>query len=99
MRLISQSGEFDFPYEQVVLQQDECWIYARLVCESKARNILGEYSTPEKAKKVMEMVRSKYGEYLYCEGGQMATMDFYVPAFAFTPPKVFQFPEDDEVEV
>ena len=51
MRLISQSGRLDFPYEQVVLQQDECWIYARLVCESKARNLLGEYSTPERQKR------------------------------------------------
>ena len=89
MRLISQSGRLDFPYEQVVLQQDECWIYARLVCESKARNLLGEYSTPEKAKKVMDKLHDVHGR---MEGQKI------VGIFVYQPVVVFQSPEDDEVE-
>lgn len=99
MRVISQNGELDFPYKQIVVQRNENIIYARLVSVDEARNVLGEYETVEKAKKAMEMMRSKYGEYFYGKGGLMATANFYVPAFAFTPPKAFQFPQDSEVEV
>lgn len=99
MRLISQDGGVDLPYENVILESmDDCkCIFAHTGTGQPYR--MAEYSSVEKLDKVMVMVRSKYGEYFYCEGGAMATANFYVPAFAFTPPKVFRFPEDDEVKI
>lgn len=58
---------------------------------------IGEYSTMEKAVKVLDMIQGMYGKHLYSQGGLMATADYYVPPFAFIPPKVFQMPEDSEV--
>lgn len=97
MRLISQDGGIDLPYENVILESmDDCkCIFAHAGTAQPYR--MAEYSSVEKMDKAMEMVRSKYGEYLYGKGGSMATANFYVPAFAFTPPKAFQFPDDDEV--
>lgn len=99
MRLISQDGGIDLLYENVILEAmyDCKCIFANTGTGRLYR--MAEYSSVEKMDKVMDTARSKYGEYLYCEGGVMATANFYVPAFAFTPPKVFRFPEDDEVKL
>lgn len=61
--------------------------------------IVAEYSTEEKAIKVLDMIQEEYGKHLYGQGGQMATANYYVPPFAFVPPKVFQMPSDESVEV
>ena len=45
------------------------------------------------------MLRKEYGKHFFGQGGAMATANFYVPPFAFIPPKVFQFPQDEDVEV
>lgn len=58
---------------------------------------LGRYSTEEKAIRVLDMIQEEYGKHYYGEGGQMATANYYVPPFAFIPPKVFQMPQDSEV--
>ena len=60
---------------------------------------IGTYSTEEKAIKVLDMIQQEYGRHIYGKGGAMATADYYVPPFAFIPPKVFQMPEDEDVEV
>lgn len=60
---------------------------------------IAAYSTEEKAIKVLDMITEEYGKHYYGQGGQMATADYYVPPFAFIPPKVFQMPQDSEVEV
>ena len=61
--------------------------------------ILGQYSSVEKAIKVLDMIQRKYMEHLCDKGGSLATIDVYVPAFAFVPPKVFEMPADEDVEV
>lgn len=58
---------------------------------------IGKYSTEEKAIKVLDMIQKEYGKHYYGQGGQMATANYYVPPFAFIPPKVFQMPQDSEV--
>lgn len=58
---------------------------------------LAEYSTKEKAVKVLDMIQEEYCKYIFGEGGPMFTRDLYVPAFAFVPPKVFQMPQEEEV--
>lgn len=62
MRVISQSGMFDFPYEQIVVCMDGNNVIARFVCIEKS-NLLGSYSTEEKAEKAMEMLRGEWLDY------------------------------------
>lgn len=65
MRVISQDGTLDIPYEEVIIQRFESRIYFL------NKNLTGvepltddvqiaEYSTKEKAKKAMEMLRKAY---------------------------------------
>ncbi len=68
---------------------------------------IGEYSSMEKAKKVLDMISDAYSSCLYHHGRmrEFETEDYkpsqwaYVPEFAFIPPSVFQMPLDSEVEV
>lgn len=84
---------------------DTCNLIAIVGTQAKSKNItvdgmvIGTYSTEEKAIKVLDMIQEEYGKHYYGQGGQMATADYYVPPFAFIPPKVFQMPNDEEVEV
>lgn len=64
---------------------------------TSSHDCIGIYYTEEKAIKVLDMITEEYGKHLYGQGGQMATADYYVPPFAFIPPKVFQMPQDSEV--
>ena len=91
MRLISQDGEIDVPYEHGSLcigfiKGEEHIIntisYYNYSCQKGTK--LAEYSSEDKALKVMEMLRKEYLETVY---------DYR------TRPKVFQFPKDEEVEV
>ena len=65
MRLISQNGEIDIPYEQCVIQRFKEKIYflnknltgvEQLVCDIE----MASYSSEEKAQKAMEMLRTAY---------------------------------------
>ena len=65
MRVISQDGTLDMPYEQVIIQRFERDIYflnnnltgvEQLVSDM----VVAKYSTEEKAKKAMEMLREAY---------------------------------------
>ena len=51
---------------------------------------LGEYSSEAKATKVLDMIQSEYIRHRKCNGSNTITW--------FTPPKVFQMPQDSEVE-
>lgn len=99
MRVISQSGEIDFPYEQIVVFRNENIIQCRFANVKESVSDLGEYETPEQAEKAMEMCRSKHGEHYYGQGGAMATANLYVPPFGYIPPKIFRFPADSEVAI
>ena len=88
MRLISQDGMIDIPYENVCVSinyrnknQITSWNFG---CEDCEIVTMATYSTKAKALKVMEMLRKEYLETVY---------DYR------TKPKVFQFPKDEEVEV
>lgn len=96
MRLISQDGKIDVPYDKVVIKATEhpfkTIISALFEREDYMKDIvMGCYSTEAKALKVMEMLREEYLK--YCT----ARSDDYW--FAFNNPKVFQFPSDEEIEV
>ena len=83
MRIISQDGKLDFPYEHSV-------VFISLVDASEIRIVaigdydnvvIAKYSTEEKAKKAMEMLRNKYTQYISTN---------YL--------KIFQFPAEEELE-
>lgn len=93
MRLVSQNGNVDIPYEQAhILCNMEC-VMARV---GDYEYILGKYSDKDKALKVMEMLRDCYlGKDCgyHTENGVLYHLrnDFETT--------VFKFPADEEVEV
>ena len=99
MRIISQNGMIDVPYEMAAIRNNDGLIILCMVGETGKGSVIATYSTSEKAEKAMEMLREEYGKHFFGQGGAMATANFYVPPFAFIPPKVFQFPQDEDVEV
>ena len=97
MRVISQDGTIDIPYEMVAIQRFQEKIYflnknltgvEQLIDDIK----LAEYSTVEKAEKAMEMLREKYLDYIRATNHET----FYE---FFDGPRVFRFPADDEVKI
>ncbi len=60
MRLISQTGDIDIPYESSVVARADVLIAAFSVNYNSKRIVMGMYSTEEKAKKVMEMLHRAY---------------------------------------
>ena len=57
MRVISQNGKFDLPYENLAIFVEYENVIARFENE---RYLLGQYSTEAKAIKAMEMLREQY---------------------------------------
>lgn len=93
MRIISQDGKVDLPYELVSISthaRNSWQVIARpLTNVDGLFCVMGEYSTEEKAVKAMEMLRTEYENYQ-----QARSSEYY---FAFNYPKVFRFPQDSEV--
>ena len=95
MRVISQDGTIDVPYEDFVfgITLDN---YISAVMDTAVRptevvnGIMAKYSSREKALKVMELLRESYLKFAH------ATNDDSFYTF-FDNPKVFLFPADDEV--
>lgn len=94
MRIISQDGTIDIPYEQVIIQRFKEKIYflnKNLIGAEQLINDIeiASYSTEEKAIKAMEMLHNDYYtheiEKTYHEGNQ------YIHP-------IFQFPTDKEME-
>ena len=104
MRVISQDGTIDVPYESVIIQRFGREIYflnknligvERLVSDMD----IATYSTEEKAQKAMEMLRDTYLSRMELDGGYDAVNGCYVQPNFLVLPKVFQFPKDEDVEV
>lgn len=122
MRVISQDGTLDVPYEMVVIQEFRNAIYflnrnLSGVEDLTSDIMLAEYSTEAKAIKAMEMLRETYigmpivmqnvaiSENLAKEFERLKKCGIMVRA-ENQPSKVecvnnavFQFPQDDEIEV
>ena len=111
MRLISQDGTFDVPYEQVVIQRHSYgiyWLNKNLIgVESGISEDfkIASYSSKAKAIKVMEMLREKYNNNEFYH--YICNTDTFEKCMALlsdekyeeTTSEYFQFPKDDEVEV
>ncbi len=59
MRIISQDGTIDVPYENYSVNSKEAKIFVRNARDNWGV-LFAEYSTPEKAKKAMGMLRKAY---------------------------------------
>lgn len=95
MRVISQDGTLDMPYEEVIIQRFRSRIYflnKNLTgVESLSDDMqIAEYSTEAKVIKAMEMLRKAYA-------GMPITI--YPSKMVFANNAIFQFPQDDEIEV
>ena len=92
MRIISQNGTIDIPYEMSAIRNDDKLIILCMVVETGKGSVIATYSTSEKAQKAMEMLREKYKDYARATNKS----NFFT---MFDYPKVFQFPQDEDVEV
>lgn len=95
MRVISQDGTIDVPYELTSIQLVfKTTIVAQGSYFGSGNDnfaTIAEYSTEEKAQKAMEMLRKKYCKYTKAICQSYCTL--------FDNPKVFRFPADEDVEV
>ena len=114
MRVISQHGNADLPYEQIVVCHA---MESVLALYNGEKYVLGEYSSKEKAYKAMEMLRETYtsmpivmqnvdiSEDVAEEFERLKKCGIMVQAVNqpskvdFVNNAVFQFPQDDEIEV
>lgn len=117
MRVISQDGTLDFPYELSTIRVYNEIISMGMCKDDSCRSIIARYSTEAKAIKAMEMLRETYigmpivmqnvtiSENLAKEFERLKKCGIMVRA-ENQPSKVecvnnavFQFPQDDEIEV
>ena len=116
MRIISQNGTIDMPYDMCCVWRQEEVIYCRVV-GSDDNISMATYSSEKKAEKVVEMLRAAYigmpivmqnvdvSEDIAKEFERLNKCGVLVQA-ENQPSKVeyinnviFQFPQDDEIEV
>ena len=106
MRVISQRGNYDFPYEHIVVRHEMEYVMA---VHKEKEYVLGKYSSDDKAIKAMEMLREQYGKLEVMKVLASGTAEYMEKALAtdemikhyntYCNMNVFQFPQDDEIEV
>ena len=114
MRIISQSGRFDIPYEMAVIYVEYESIIAKVGDE---RYAMGNYSTEEKAFKAVKMLIDTYtGMPIVMQNvdvsedmakeferlkkcGIMVQVENQPSKVDFISNAIFQFPQDEEIEV
>lgn len=114
MRVISQNGKFDLPYENLAIFVEYENVIARFENE---RHLLAQYSSEAKAIKAMEMLRETYaGMPIMMQNVELTEeeikaierikKDGIMVRLVDEPSKVecfnniiFQFPQDSEIEV
>ena len=102
MRVISQHGGYDLPYEQIVVRNEMEYVMA--VYKEK-EYVLGKYSSEEKVAKAMAMLREAYNNNEFYH--HTATTNTFQEAmgllssekFKEATSEYFRFPQDDEIEV
>ena len=116
MRVISQDGTIDVPYDYFSLSLasgkyedvEVAYIYCHNLSSPNGTK-LAEYSTKEKATKAMEMLREQYGKLEVMKVLASGTAEYMEKSLAtdemvkhyntYCDMNVFQFPQDDEIEV
>lgn len=109
MRVISQDGTLDMPYEEVIVQRFKSRIYFLNKNLTGVEQLtddmqIAEYSTEEKAKKAMEMLRIAYenNEFYHCTAGSKRFEEvrsiLSEEQFQKFTSEYFQFPAEEELE-
>ena len=103
MRIISQNGKFDLPYENLAIFVEYENVIARFENE---RYLLGQYSSEAKAIKAMEMLREQYSRIEIikvlasgtCEHMEesLKPEEFKDILEKYINMEVFRFPQDDD---
>ena len=112
MRVISQDGRIDVPYDYFSLSVSSgkykdvevAYIYCHNLSSPNGTK-LAKYSTEAKALKAMEMLRKAYEDNAFYH--YMSTTDTFEKAVSYLSneefkeltSEYFQFPKDDEIEV
>lgn len=87
MRVISQDGTIDMPYEICSVWCRGSVIMCDMCGDNTTNTVLATYSTEEKAKKAMEMLRESFkSQYVEYENG------------IYSSQTVFKFPAEEELE-
>lgn len=60
MRIVSQNGMIDVPYEMIALYCTETMVRMCMVGDTGRGTVMAEYSTPEKVQKAMELLHHEY---------------------------------------
>ena len=102
MRVISQHGNVDLPYEQIIV----CHATENVVAlHNEKEYVLGRYSSQEKAYMAMGMFKEHYGllSFMKLIAGtknyESFIRRFTEDDFIKSTTEYFQFPQDDEIEV
>ena len=109
MRLISQNGAIDVPYEMSAIRNDDGLIILCMAGETGKGSVIARYSTSEKAEKAMEMLREQYSRLQVvkilasgaCEHMEksLSKDEFLECNLKYREMNIFQFPQDEDVEV
>ena len=101
MRVISQRGNVDLPYEQIVVRSEMEYVMA--VYKEK-EYVLGKYSSDDKAIKAMEMLRERHTDNVFCrediqyKAEIMLDEGLDIVREMMMKCEYFRFPKDDEVK-
>ena len=105
MRVISQDGTIDIPYEMsIVWCEDSGAVLLQPIGETGEYQTFAKYSTEEKAKKAMEMLRIAYenNEFYHHTGNSEhfteITQALSEEMFKKATTEYFQFPTEEELE-
>lgn len=109
MRVVSQDGAIDMPYEEVIIQRFKLRIYFLNKNLTGVESLnddmqIAEYSTEEKAKKAMEMLRIAYenNEFYHHTANSEHFTEFSQALseemFKKATTEYFQFPAEEELE-
>lgn len=105
MRVISQDGKFDIPYDEIVVEIFDKCVVGRLKEYIGRDIILGSYSTEAKTQKAMEMLHDSYNNFDWIKttgfSDELKVVCKHITKEDFkaiTSP-YFQFPKDEDVEV
>lgn len=107
MRIISQDGFYDVPYEFITIECVNLQVFARPVAGRDSGSIceLATYKTREKAKKALEMLRERYSNSDLCKDDIQFRAETMVGdansaiAKFMVDITYFRLPQDSEVEV
>ena len=89
MRVISQNGMIDVPYEMTAFHMAGGTIRMNMVGDTGKGTIIAQYSTQDKAEKAMQKLHNKYSYLWRAEHGLVS---YYADETT-----AFRFPQEDEI--